>query len=159
MKNRLYLAQVNIGKIIAPMDSPLMAGFADNLDRINALAESSEGFIWRLKDEANNATSIKVFDDDFIIINMSVWSNMDTLYKYVYQSAHTDYLKRRREWFEKMPEMHMALWYVPENHIPDTAEAVDKLNYIRKNGETPFAFGFKKKYSPEEADSFLKKSV
>lgn len=141
------------------MDSPLMAGFADNLDRINALAESSEGFIWRLKDEANNATSIKVFDDDFIIINMSVWSNMDTLYKYVYQSAHTDYLKRRREWFEKMPEMHMALWYVPENHIPDTAEAVDKLNYIRKNGETPFAFGFKKKYSPEEADSFLKKSV
>jgi hypothetical protein len=159
MKNRLYLAQVNIGKIIAPMNSSLMAGFADNLDRINALAESSEGFIWRLKDEANNATSIKVFDDDFIIINMSVWTNMDALYKYVYQSVHTDYLKRRREWFEKMPEMHMALWYVPESHIPDTAEAVDKLKYIRKHGETPLAFGFKNKYLPEEADSFLKKSV
>jgi Domain of unknown function (DUF3291) len=159
MMTRPHLAQVNIGKIIAPMDSPVMAGFADNLDRINALAESSEGFIWRLKDEANNATSIKVFEDDFIIINMSVWTNIDSLYKYVYQSVHTDYLKRRREWFEKLPEMYMALWYVPENHIPDTAEAVEKLNYIRKHGETPLAFGFKNRYSPEEAALFLSKSV
>jgi len=137
------------------MDSPQMAGFKNNLDRINSLAEKSEGFIWRLKDDSNNATSIKVFDDDFIIINMSVWKNMESLYRYVYQSDHTDYLKRRKEWFEKMPEMYMALWYVPELHIPDSSEAIERLFYLRKNGESPFAFGFKNKYTPEEAAVFL----
>ena len=137
------------------MDSPQMAGFKNNLDRINSLAEKSEGFIWRLKDDSNNATSIKAFDDDFIIINMSVWKNMESLYQYVYQSDHTDYLKRRKEWFEKMPEMHMALWYVPELHIPDSGEAIERLSYLRKNGESPFAFGFKNKYSPADAAAFL----
>jgi Domain of unknown function (DUF3291) len=151
---RYHLAQVNIGKIVAPMDSPQMSGFADNLDKINSLAEKSEGFIWRLKDESNNATSIKLFDDDFILINMSVWKNMESLYQYVYQSDHTDYLKRRKEWFVRMPEMYMALWYIPESHIPDSAEAVERLFYLRKNGESPFAFGFKNKYSPEEAAAF-----
>jgi len=154
MNMQYHLAQVNIGKIIAPMDSPVMAGFADNLDRINSLAEKSDGFIWRLKDDSNNATSIKVFDDDFMLINMSVWKNIDSLYKYVYQSAHTDYLKRRKEWFEKMPEMYMALWYVPETHIPNCAEAIERLFYLRKNGDTAFAFGFKNKFSPEEAAAF-----
>ena len=141
------------------MDSPEMAEFAENLNRINALAESSEGFVWRLKDEGNNATSIKVFDDDFIIINMSVWTSIDSLYKYVYQTAHTEYLKRRREWFEKMPEMHMALWYIPANHIPDTTEAIEKLNYIRSHGDTPNAFGFKNRFSPEESLSYRKQTI
>jgi hypothetical protein len=155
MTTRYHLAQVNIGKILAPMDSPQMAGFKNNLDRINSLAEKSEGFVWRLKDDSNNATSIKVFDDDFIIINMSVWKNMESLYQYVYQSDHSNYLKRRKEWFEKMPEMYMALWYVPELHIPNSSEATERLFYLRKNGESPFAFGFKNKYTPEEAAEFL----
>ena len=146
-----HLAQVNIAKMLAPVDSPVMADFVANLDRINALAENSSGFVWRLKDDSNNATSIKVYDDDFIIVNMSVWENTDALYQFVYQSQHTEIFKRRKEWFEKMPEMHMALWYVPAAHQPTVDEAVSRLNHLRKKGDTPFAFTFKKRFTIEEA--------
>jgi hypothetical protein len=145
------LAQINIGKIRAAMDSPVMYEFAANLDRINALAESSHGFVWRLKDDSNNASSIKIFDDEFVIINMSVWKNQESLYGYVYKSLHTEFLKKRKEWFEKMEAMHMAQWWVPAGHWPGTAEAVDRLNYIRIHGETPYAFNFKNLFSVEES--------
>jgi hypothetical protein len=149
-----HLAQINIARMLAPIDSPVMADFVANLDRINALAENSEGFVWRLKDYGNNATSIKVYDDDFIIVNMSVWQNTEALFQYVYQSAHVEIFKRRKEWFEKMSQMHMVLWYVPAGHRPTVNEAVEKLNYLRKNGETPLAFTFKKRFTPEEATSY-----
>src|SRR5688500_1562770 len=110
---KFHLAQINIGKILAPMDSPVMAEFAANLDRINTLAENSDGFVWRLKDETNNATSIKFFDDDFLIVNMSVWNSQETLFQFVYQSQHLEIFKKREAWFEKMPQMHMAMWYIP----------------------------------------------
>ena len=150
MQTEYYLAQVNIGKILGPMDSPVMAEFKNNLDRINALAEGSKGFVWRLKDDNNNATSIKVFEDDFMLINMSVWKNVDTLYKYVYESAHVVNLKKRREWFERLTEMHMALWWIPAGHIPSPAEAIERLTHIREKGDTPYAFGFKKRFTPGE---------
>ena len=151
MNVQYHLAQVNIGKILAPMDSPIMAEFKNNLDRINALAEASEGFVWRLKEENNNATSIKVFEDDFMLINMSVWKDFDSLYKYVYESAHMEYLKNRKAWFERLTEKYMALWWIPAGHIPTPAEAIERLDHIRKQGETAFAFGFKKRFTAEEA--------
>jgi len=150
MHAEYHLAQVNIGKILGPMDSPVMSEFKNNLERINALAEASEGFIWRLKDDNNNATSIKVFEDDFMLINMSVWTSIEALYKYVYESAHVEYLKKRREWFEKLTEMHMALWWIPAGHIPSPAEAIERLNHIREKGDGPYAFGFKKRFTPED---------
>jgi len=150
-----YLAQVNIAKMLGPIESPVMAGFVANLDRINALAENSEGFIWRLKEENNNATAIKIFDDDLIIVNMSVWTNRDSLFQFVYRSNHVEIFKRRKEWFEKMPEMHMALWYTPVGHLPTVPEAVDRLQYLRSHGETPFAFSFKSRFSTEEAREFM----
>ncbi|HEY9194906.1 MAG TPA: DUF3291 domain-containing protein [Mucilaginibacter sp.] len=152
---KYHLAQLNIGKILAPIDSPVMAEFVANLDPINSLAEKSPGFVWRLKEDNNNATSIKVYDDDFIIVNMSVWENADALFQFVYQSQHTEYVKRRKEWFEKMPEMYMALWYVPAGHAPTVQEAVERLNYLRKHGETPYAFSFKKRFTVEEAVGFM----
>jgi Domain of unknown function (DUF3291) len=152
MKLQYHLAQVNIGKILAPMDSPLMSEFKNNLDRINALAEASEGFIWRLKDDNNNATSIKVFEDDFMLINMSVWKDIDALYKYVYESAHMEYLKNRKAWFERLTEKYMALWWIPGDHIPTPSEAIERINHIRQNGDTAFAFGFKKRFTAEEAN-------
>jgi hypothetical protein len=152
---KYHLAQLNIGKILGPIDGPVMAEFVANLDPINSLAEKSPGFVWRLKEDSNNATSIKVFDDDFIIVNMSVWENVDALFQFVYQSQHTEYVKRRKEWFEKMPEMYMALWYVPAGHAPTVQEAVERLNYLRKHGETPFAFSFKKRFTVEEAGGFM----
>jgi hypothetical protein len=141
------LAQINIARMLAPIDSPVMAEFVSNLDRINSLAENSTGFVWRLKDDTNNATSVKVYNDDFIIINMSVWSSVETLFDFVYKSPHTEIFKKRHSWFEKMPEMHMVLWYVESGHRPTVEEAIDRLDYLRANGETPFAFSFRKKFS------------
>ena len=142
--------------MLAPLDSPVMTDFVNNLNQINALAESSEGFIWRLKDDANNATSIKIYNDDFLIVNMSVWKDIDRLFRFAYQTQHLEIFKRRNEWFEKMKEMHMALWYVEENHKPTTIEAAERLDYLRANGDTPFAFTFKNRFSVEEALSFQK---
>ncbi len=150
-----YLAQVNIGKILGPMDSPVMAEFAANLNNINALAENSEGFIWRLKDDNNNATSIKVFEDDFLLINMSVWADAESLFKFVYQTHHVDYVKRRKEWFEKMQEVYMALWYVPATHTPTPQEAIERLNYLKLHGETPHAFSYKKRFSIDEMKTYI----
>ena len=152
---KYHLAQLNIGKILGAIDSPVMAEFVANLDPINSLAEKSPGFVWRLKDDNNNATSINVFDDDFIIVNMSVWENIDALFQFVYQSQHTEYVKRRKEWFEKMPEVYMVLWYVHAGHMPTVQEAVERLNYLRKHGETPHAFSFRKRFMVEEALGFI----
>jgi hypothetical protein len=154
-----YLAQLNIAKMLAPLDSPVMADFVNNLDRINALAESSEGFVWRLKDDENNATSIKIYNDDFLIVNMSVWKDIDSLFGFVYQTQHLDIFKRRSEWFENMKNMHMALWYIEENHRPTIIEAQERLDYLRANGDTPFAFTFKKRFSIEEYFNFRKITV
>lgn len=149
-----HLAQINIAKMLAPADSPVMAEFMDNLNLINNLAEASEGFIWRLKDDSNNATYIKVFDDDFIIINVSVWENAETLSKYVYETIHADFMRKRKLWFEKMSEQYMALWYIPAGTTPTPKEAVTRLDHIRLHGETPYAFGFKKRFTAEEAMAF-----
>ena len=146
----MHLAQVNIAKMKDPIDSPMMADFVNNLDRINALAEYSEGFIWRLKDEDNNATSVKVFDNDFLIINLSVWENAELLKNYVYNSLHVEILKRKKEWFEKMDQMHMALWYVEKGIFPSPIEAKEKLEYLRAHGETPLSFSFKSKFIPND---------
>ena len=155
----MNLAQVNIARMLAPIDSPVMKDFVDNLDNINTLAESSDGFVWRLKDDTNNATSIKVFDDDFIIVNMSVWENTDSLFEFVYHSNHVEIFKRRKEWFEKMPEMHMVLWYVPANHFPSVEEAIERLTYLRNNGETPHAFSFKKRFTIEDVQTVLNSNL
>lgn len=141
-----YLAQVNIAKMLAPLDSPVMVDFVANLDRINGIAEKSDGFIWRLKDEDNNATSIKIYNDDFLIVNMSVWKDIDSLFKFTYNSDHISVFKRRKEWFENMKEMHMVLWYVPDDKLPTVADAEERLNHLRNHGPTEFAFTFQKKF-------------
>jgi len=148
------IAQINIAKMLAPLDSPIMADFVANLEVINKLAEVSEGFIWRLKGDYDNATSIKVYDDEFILVNMSVWKDVDSLFRYAYQSQHIEIFKRRREWFEKMTQMHFALWFVPEGHQPSVEEATQRLDYLRANGETPYAFSFKKRFSIEDNLTF-----
>ena len=146
-----HLAQLNIARMLAPIDSPVMADFVANLDRINGIAESSPGFVWRLKDDSNNATSIRIFDDDFLIVNMSTWESVDALFHYVYKSDHVEIFKRRAEWFEKMTDMHMVLWYVPAGSNPTVADAVERLTHLRSQGETPYAFSFRKRFTPEEA--------
>ncbi len=138
--------------MLGPIDSPVMADFVANLDRINALAENSEGFVWRLKDDSNSATSIKVYDDDMMIVNMSVWTSMEHLRQYVYKSAHVEIFKRRAEWFEKMGQQYMAFWYIPAGTTPTVADAVERLDHLRAHGETPYAFTFRSKFEPAAAE-------
>ena len=149
-----HIAQINIGRMAVPIDSPVMQTFVDRLDEINALAEASEGFVWRLKGDGNNATAIRIFDDSTLLVNMSVWKNTDDLYTYTYQTAHAGILKRRKEWFLKMQDMQMALWYIPAGHLPTVAEAEQRLSYIRANGPTPYTFTFKQRFSVAEAMAF-----
>ena len=148
----MYLAQLNIAEAIASMDSPQMADFVNNIERINSLAESKPGYIWRLTDEgSDNSYSMKLFDSEFIVTNMSVWKDKESLFDFVYNTAHAEIFKRRKEWFTKMPEMHMVLWYINEGHIPDIEEAKERLQYLRKHGESAYAFTFKSLYRDEDA--------
>jgi len=137
------LAQVNIGVIKGPMDSPVMADFAGNLDRVNALAESMPGFVWRLQTDDGDATSIRPFENENMLVNMSVWRDIKALNDYVYRSAHVELMRRRKDWFERMDEAFLVLWWVPAGHRPTVAEAVVRLELLPAKGPTPEAFTFR----------------
>jgi hypothetical protein len=145
------LAQLNIGIIKGPMDSPVMADFAANLERINALAERSPGFVWRLQTDDGDATAIRPFEDENMLVNMSVWRDVDSLNTYVYSSAHVEVMRRRREWFERMTEAFLVLWWVTTGHRPTVAEAIARLEILRTKGPTPEAFTFRKAFPPPDA--------
>jgi hypothetical protein len=147
------LAQLNIGIIRAPMDSPVMADFAKNLERINAVADSSPGFVWRLQTEEGDATSLRPFDNPNMLVNMSVWRDIESLQRYVYGSAHVELMRRRREWFERMPEAFLVLWWVPRGHRPTVTEAIARLEQLRKNGATPEAFIFRQAFPSAATDA------
>jgi heme-degrading monooxygenase HmoA len=137
-----HIAQVNIGRARAPIDDPLMAGFVARLDDINALADASPGFVWRLKTEAGDATSLQPYDDDRILINMSVWESPEHLKHYVYRTAHAEVMRQRRQWFERFGDVYMALWWVAPGHVPTVAEAKERLAHLQRHGESEFAFSF-----------------
>ncbi len=143
-----HLAQVNIGRALGPLDGPLMAGFMARLDEINALADASPGFVWRFQTAEGNATAVRPYDDDWILFNMSVWVTLDDLRQYVYRSAHSQLISRRKDWFEKFERPFMALWWVPAGHIPTVAEAKARLALLQEHGETAEAFSFKKTFAP-----------
>lgn len=140
------LAQLNIGVIKGPMDSPVMAEFAANLERINAMAESAAGFVWRLQTDDGDATAIRPFDNDNMLINMSVWQDIESLSAYVYKSGHVEIMRRRREWFERMEQAFLVLWWMPKGHRPSVSEAIEKLELLRAKGPTPDAFTFREPF-------------
>lgn len=144
-----HLAQVNIGRILAPMDSPTMAGFAARLDEINALADADPGFVWRLQTEEGNATAIRPYDDDMLLINLSVWKSIEALHTFTYKSTHAELLRDRKQWFSKM-EIYLGLWWIPAGHIPTTTEAKEKLDYLAEHGPTAQAFTFTKRFTIED---------
>ena len=142
MSGAYQLAQVNIGRLKAPIDAPEIREFVDNLDRINALADSQPGFIWRLVGDGNNATDIQAFEDPTVNINLSVWNSLDHLAAFVYRTAHRDIMRRRREWFQQM-DLYLALWWVPSGHRPTPAEARARLEFLERHGPTAEAFTFR----------------
>ena len=147
---RFHLAQVNIGRIRAPLDDPIMEGFRSQLDPINALADRSPGFVWRLQTEDGNAMAIRPFDDDRMAINMSVWESLDALQQFVYRSAHVGPLRDRREWFEPIEGPILALWWIPAGHIPTVVEAQDRLHLLKERGPSPAAFTFRTPFPPPD---------
>ncbi|WP_406414030.1 DUF3291 domain-containing protein [Streptomyces sp. NBC_01614] len=149
------LAQVNIARLKAPLDSPQLKDFVDGLDPVNADADAADGFVWRLEGEAGDATDVSVFGDEWLIINMSVWRDTNALTAYMYQGRHREMLARRREWFEKVQEAMVTLWWVPAGHRPTVAEAESRLLHLRTNGPTPYAFTLRTSFPPQGAKPLL----
>ncbi|MGW6291393.1 DUF3291 domain-containing protein [Streptomyces sp. NPDC055058] len=137
------LAQVNIARLLAPLDSPRLKDFVDALDPVNADAEAADGFVWRLVGDAGDATDVPVFGDRWQIINMSVWRDLKTLTAFMYRGRHREMLARRREFFARIEEAMVALWWVPAGHRPTVAEAEDRILHLRAHGPTPYAFTFR----------------
>ena len=144
---KYHLAQINVGRFHVPAEDPRNADFMNNLDTINALAESAPGFIWRLKDDTGNATSIRAFDDPAILVNMSVWESIESLQRFAYRSAHVKFLRRRAEWFADFGGPMMALWWVKAGRLPPASEGRAMLAHITAHGSTPTAFTFREKFA------------
>ena len=146
VQKKYQLAQVNIAQAKAEMDSESMMGFTSRLDEVNAMADKALGFVWRLQSEEGDATSIRVFNDPLLLVNMSVWEDIDSLKNFVYKTVHVELIRDREAWFEKLETMHQALWWVAEGHIPTTEEAQQKLESLRKNGPSQDVFTFGKNF-------------
>ncbi len=150
---RFHLAQVNIALPREPLDRPLLADFVAALAPVNAAAEASPGFVWRLATEDGDATAVRAFGDDRLVVNLSVWESLEALRSFVYtQRAHVAVLRRRREWFERLGESSVVLWWVPAGHRPSVEEAEQRLAALRADGPTPAAFSFRESFAPPPHD-------
>jgi hypothetical protein len=151
---RFHLAQANIGRFRAPIDSPVMEGFRTQLDPINALADRSPGFVWRLQTEDGNATAIRPYEsDDLMAINMSVWESLESLQQFVYKSGHVAPLRDRKQWFEPIDGPILVLWWIPVGQIPTVSDAQDRIAYLKKHGPTPHAFTFRTPFPAPGGDA------
>lgn len=153
MSHRYHLAQVNIARARAPMDHPLMQGFVEQLAPINALAEASPGFVWRLQTEEGDATSIQAFDDPQIIVNLSLWDSLEALRDYVYAGPHLELLKQRKEWMEKVDGPSLALWWLPAGQLPTLEDARRALQSLAEKGSTAEAFSFARPFAAPSTQS------
>lgn len=142
-----HIAQINIARMRgANINDPIMQEFVDNLDKVNTIAEASPGFIWRLKDDNNNATAINPYNDEQVIINVSVWHTIDALEHFMYKTMHAGFLKRRKEWFDRFGKVYTAMWWIKPGEYPTIPGAVEKLDHLQRNGASVIAFDFKTRY-------------
>ena len=148
------LAALNLARMKYDLDDPRMADFVDNLEPINTLGDESPGAVWRYQTEDGDATAERAFDDEQILLNLTVWEDVESLHAFTYRSVHTDFLRRRREWFDPPGDLPVVtLWWIPAGHRPTTAEARAKAEYLRDNGPSPDAFGFKDRFPPPHHQS------
>jgi heme-degrading monooxygenase HmoA len=144
--SRWQLAQINVGRLVAPYGSAPVAEFVAALPQINALADAQAGFVWRLTGEGDDATDVQAFDDPMLAMNMSVWESLEALAAFVYRTEHRDFMRRRREWFEAPDTAYMALWWVAAGHRPTPAEGRARLEALQRDGAAPFAFSFRQPF-------------
>jgi Domain of unknown function (DUF3291) len=142
MTETRHLAQLNIGRLRYPTDDPRMAGFMNNLDFVNRIAERTPGFVWRLKDESNNATAIRPFPDPDMAVNLSVWESIEALERFVWQTVHKRFYGQREKWFAKMEGPHVVMWWVDVGHVPTVEEAKARLEHLAAHGPSDYAFGW-----------------
>lgn len=145
------LAQCNVARLRAPLDSPLLADFVAGLEPVNALADAAPGFVWRLQTDQGDATAIRAFDDDMLLVNMSVWESVDALAEFTYRSAHRDVMRRRHAWFERAADAYLVLWWVPAGTVPTVGDARARLELLRQRGPSAEAFTFRSPFPPPEA--------
>lgn len=138
----MHLAEINIARLAWPIDDPRIAGFVDRLDAVNAIADRSPGFVWRLQTETGNALDVEAFDDPMVIVNMSVWETPEHLENFVWNTVHKQVYRRKAEWFNALAGHHFAMWWIEEGHVPTPAEARDKLDCLDRRGDTDEAFGW-----------------
>jgi hypothetical protein len=141
-----HLAQLNVARMNAPLTDPVMADFVASLEPINALAERSPGFVWRLQTDGGDATALRPYDDDRIIVNLTLWENATSLREFVYRGNHASIMKRRLEWFERLTDVHLVLWWVPAGHRPSVHEAIERLERLKQLGPSQQAFTFREPY-------------
>jgi Domain of unknown function (DUF3291) len=146
-----HVAQCNIGRVRAPLDSPQLAGFVAALEPVNRMADEAPGFVWRLQTEAGDATAIRAFEDDMLLLNMSVWESIEALAEFTYRTPHRDVMRRRREWFERLADAYLVLWWVPAGTRPTVVEARARLEALRRDGPTLEAFTFRSPFPPPDA--------
>ena len=151
----MHIAQLNIARLRVDRDDPMVAEFFAAIDPINAVADVSPGFVWRLQEESGNATAIRPWDDDRLIVNMSVWASIEALEEYAYRSAHVEVMRRRREWFDRLDARYMVLWWVPVGHIPSVDEGRARLDHLDRHGPTPVAFTFRQRFPADPGQASL----
>ncbi|MEU1394424.1 MULTISPECIES: DUF3291 domain-containing protein [unclassified Nonomuraea] len=150
----MHLAQLNVAHLRAPIDAPELAEFVALLEPVNAVADEAPGFVWRMKESESDPTATVVHGyGDHLLINFSVWESLETLWDFTYRSVHLGVLRRRREWFLRVAEPYMVMWWVPEGHIPSLAEGMRRLERLRTEGPSPEAFTYKDSYASSEAAS------
>lgn len=146
-----HLAQSNVARMRAAIDDPLMAGFVQRLEPLNALADASPGFVWRYQTDAGDATEVRVFNDELILFNMSVWETIGHLEEYVYHSGHVEAVQKRAEWFERPARSPLVLWWIPHGHRPSVEEAKERFDVLWRDGPSPFAFTFRERFAATPA--------
>jgi hypothetical protein len=146
-----HIAQLNVGYPVAPLDTEQLRGFVDMLEPVNALADDAPGFVWRLQTEDGDATAIRGFDDDRLLMNMSVWESIESLAAFVFEGEHAAVMRRRRQWFERVDRAYACLWWVPAGMVPSVADAEPRLASLREHGPTPYAFTFRQTFGPPDA--------
>jgi hypothetical protein len=153
--NRYHVAQFNLARARMPLDDPQMRGFVENLRPINELADQNPAHLWRMQTESGDATAICAYPEDpALLLTLSVWASVDALCEFAYSGPHAAIMRGRDDWFHKIQESYIVIWYIPAGGVPSLDEAKERLAYLRSHGPTPHAFTFKTRFSPEEADQY-----
>jgi hypothetical protein len=149
MSTTFHIAQLNLARMLTSTEDPSMKDFVDNVPRVNQIGMDTPGFVWILKGDGGDAMALRPFGQD-VLINMTVWENIDALFQYAYYSDHAQFFRRRAEWFHKAVEAMVVLWWIPAGHEPTLEEADARIQHLRQYGPTPYAFTFKQRFTTDE---------